>query len=468
MALPEGPTYGVMLDAKDYLGEDGPALLKAAFVPSAQSPLGLVRIAAHRAEIPRCGPMVASLAALGYRVGLNVMQAGSATSDELADLAGLVAAMDGVSVFYFADSLGNMLPDDIRRVVAALRSRWSGEIGFHGHDNMGYGVANVVAAVEAGATWIDGTITGMGRGAGNAQMEYLLIEAQRRGWAPVSPAQIFDLAMGPFARMQREYGWGKNIFYYMGAVRSVHPTFVQEMLSSDRFETGDVLNLVDHLADAYGGRFSAQGVDEAMVSRFGTADGETDLTGRWAGRPVLFVASGPEAERHWPALRAHALAHNAAIVALNHLDFVDPADIEAVVCVHPARLIRILADETWAAIPLISPLAAFPLPLREDAVKLRTVLDYGMAVAPALPTARPRGCTVPSPLGAVHGWCAIAAGGAKEIWLAGFDGYDGASEKYRTMEAVFMGLLEALPLRAGSLTATHHSLPVLPLYGPRA
>ena len=59
------------------------------------------------------------------------------------------------------------------------KTQWDGEIGIHTHNNLGKAVSNSIEAIEKGATWIDPTVTGMGRGPGNSETEYMLIEMSK-------------------------------------------------------------------------------------------------------------------------------------------------------------------------------------------------------------------------------------------------------------------------------------------------
>ncbi len=79
----------------------------------------------------------------------------------------------GAKCLYMADSAGHMLPDEVKLKVGLLRSNFPDdiEIGFHAHHNLGMGVANAIAAVEAGADRIDGSVAGFGAGAGNTPLE---------------------------------------------------------------------------------------------------------------------------------------------------------------------------------------------------------------------------------------------------------------------------------------------------------
>ncbi len=105
------------------------------------------------------------------RVYLNLMKSGTVSADQLLSLLDKVSPVPLAGV-YIVDSYGAMLPGDIRKYVTTLRDRFD-VIGFHGHDNLGLANVNSITALEAGATLVDGTFNGIGRGAGNASIESL-------------------------------------------------------------------------------------------------------------------------------------------------------------------------------------------------------------------------------------------------------------------------------------------------------
>lgn len=89
----------------------------------------------------------------------------------------------GANCVYITDSAGYMLPDDVTARVALARAELNPEteIGFHGHHNLAMGIANSLAAVEAGASRIDGSLAGLGAGAGNTPLEVFLAVCDRMG-----------------------------------------------------------------------------------------------------------------------------------------------------------------------------------------------------------------------------------------------------------------------------------------------
>ncbi|MGX1751366.1 4-hydroxy-2-oxovalerate aldolase [Glutamicibacter protophormiae] len=96
------------------------------------------------------------------------------TPEELAKQARIMADA-GCQCVYVVDSAGALILDDVSDRVAALVAELGNDaqVGFHGHQNMSFGVANSVYAVRAGAKQIDGTLMALGAGAGNSPTEVL-------------------------------------------------------------------------------------------------------------------------------------------------------------------------------------------------------------------------------------------------------------------------------------------------------
>lgn len=141
-----------------------------------------VRVATHCTEADVAEQHIGYAAKQGFDTVGFLMMAHMIPAEDLARQAELMVSY-GANCIYVTDSAGYMLPDDVSEKIGLLRSRFDAqvEIGFHGHHNLAMGIANSLAAVEAGANRIDGSVAGFGAGAGNTPLEVFAAVCDRMG-----------------------------------------------------------------------------------------------------------------------------------------------------------------------------------------------------------------------------------------------------------------------------------------------
>jgi 4-hydroxy-2-oxovalerate/4-hydroxy-2-oxohexanoate aldolase len=141
-----------------------------------------IRVATHCTEANVSRQHIALSQALGLDTVGFLMMAHMVEPAELLEQALLMESY-GANCIYCTDSAGYMLPTDVTARIALLRDRLhpDTEIGFHGHHNLAMGVGNSLAAIEAGATRIDGSAAGLGAGAGNTPLEAMAAVLDRMG-----------------------------------------------------------------------------------------------------------------------------------------------------------------------------------------------------------------------------------------------------------------------------------------------
>ncbi|WP_227937783.1 4-hydroxy-2-oxovalerate aldolase [Alkalihalobacillus deserti] len=164
----------------------------------------MVRVATHVTE----ADIAAQHIALGRELGLKtvgfLMMAHMVSVEKIVEQAKLFESY-GAEVVYVTDSAGYLLPHEVKERISALKNELSCEVGFHGHNNLSMAVANTVAAVEAGATYIDGSLRCLGAGSGNTQTEVMVAVLERMGYETgVNLYRILDVANDVVAKyMQR-------------------------------------------------------------------------------------------------------------------------------------------------------------------------------------------------------------------------------------------------------------------------
>ncbi len=133
-----------------------------------------IRVATHCTEADVSQQHITIAREMGMDTVGFLMMSHMASAEKIVEQAKLMVSY-GANCIYCTDSAGYMLPDEVTEKITALRNELPAEIelGFHGHHNMGMGVANSLAAIEAGCARIDGSVAGLGAGAGNTPLEVL-------------------------------------------------------------------------------------------------------------------------------------------------------------------------------------------------------------------------------------------------------------------------------------------------------
>jgi 4-hydroxy-2-oxovalerate/4-hydroxy-2-oxohexanoate aldolase len=141
-----------------------------------------IRVATHCTEADVSEQHIGMAAKMEMDTVGFLMMAHMVSPETILEQAKLMVSY-GANCIYATDSAGYMLPDDVTARIGLLRAELPKdvEVGFHGHHNMGMAIANSLAAIEAGASRIDGSVAGLGAGAGNTPLEVFCAVLDRMG-----------------------------------------------------------------------------------------------------------------------------------------------------------------------------------------------------------------------------------------------------------------------------------------------
>lgn len=462
----EGISLGVMVNAAELMlpeKEQQAALAQLFPLACDESRVDIVRVACHVHEFERALPASRWLKDLGFTVGFNIMQIADRDQGEVETLSRLASEWP-LDVLYFADSMGGMDPDQAGRIISWLRKYWEGPMGIHTHDNMGLALQNTLHAIDNGVTWVDATVTGMGRGPGNAKTEYVALELERLDQLRPNITPLMGLIRKHFGPLQVKYGWGTNTFYYLSGKYGIHPTYIQEMLGDSRYDEEDVLAVIDHLRIEGGKKYSANTLDAARHFYSGEPRGSWRPSELFENRDIVILGAGPGVSEHRNAIESFIRSRQPVVLALNTQGAIDSDLIDARVACHPVRLLADCDAHCQLPQPLITPASMLP----EDVSKAlagKELLDFGLGVQSDTFSFQETWCVLPSSLVVAYALAAASSGRARRIMLCGFDGYGADDPRTREMQNLF----DAYSHQAGaidicSITPTNYSIPTASVY----
>ncbi len=160
-----------------------PSALRTALDFSAYAAAGLelVRLVYHPDWFDDIVRIAGQAKGRGLAVSVNIALASRYGRAELVSHADRIAAAMAPDVLYVADTCGALTPEQVTDLVTELTTTVGGSIGFHAHDFLSLGYANALAAARAGATYLDCSLLGLGRGGGNLAGELMLIRHRLPG-----------------------------------------------------------------------------------------------------------------------------------------------------------------------------------------------------------------------------------------------------------------------------------------------
>ena len=191
-----------------------------------ESPVDMIRIATYINQMPEAIEMVNYAHERGYETSCNIMAVSRVQERDLL-IACRMLAESPVDVVYVVDSYGALCPIQIRDIVdfyqEGLIAAGASDktMGIHAHNNQQCGFANTIEAMAYGASFMDATVMGMGRGAGNCALENLLGFLKNPKYRINPILKFIEKYMIP---MQEEnLPWGYNMFYMISGITDQHP-----------------------------------------------------------------------------------------------------------------------------------------------------------------------------------------------------------------------------------------------------
>jgi len=262
------PRYGVMVNATDFSSKQ----IKQEFRTRGLDSIDFVRIATHPNNTQAARDIAIELKGLGVEVMVNIMQSHSLDHESLSRICHQLKSVD-LSAVYLADSAGSMFPSSTEHLLRVIREETGFMAGFHGHDNMSMALANANASGQVGGHIVDGTLLGIGRGAGNTRIEHLV--SQRDGKTSYTKLSELILKSGSESGFASGPSRDAEWLFFLSGLEGIHPNFANSLM---RNLPGELVNSVKLLLE----------IPEDKKTHFVEFENEFELD--WYSRPVRVQA----------------------------------------------------------------------------------------------------------------------------------------------------------------------------------
>lgn len=449
--------YAVMINSSDFLDiNNNTKILESFFPDKSKSKITIIRIACHYDHIKKISNSIHFLKKRGYKIAINLMQIHKITPKNLKKILTFLKKIN-IDFFYFADSFGSVRPSQVKTICLNIKKVWKKKFGIHAHDNCGYALANTLEAYKNGATMLDSTILGMGRGAGNTKTEQLLTELEYIGHKNYVTKPIYNLSNGYFKKLKEKYKWGASIYYHLAANKNIHPSYIQELLVDDRYEHNQVIEIIDFLAK----NKKIYSYDSSLIKtiKINYKSKIKDLHENWCkNRNILILGQGDSIKDNIGKVNTFSKRNNCLILSLNINKFFNKNKIDYYIA---SNIKRISIDQRKfnSLNKIIIPYNHVKNYLKViDNHSVKNFLNFDLKIKDSAFIIDENVCYLPNDNVVGYALALCHFGKAKKIFLAGFDGYKDNDSLQLESENYLKFLLKKTKINLNFITKNNYKL----------
>lgn len=414
-------SLAIMINGSDFKSnENYKKLIKKHFIKKRRSKISIIRIATHLRDINKLIPHIKLLKKYGYSIAINLMQIDKVSQRELQKTLGLLKKSKSVDVFYFADSFGSLNPSSVKNICKVIRNNWNKSFGFHAHDNCGLAFKNCLTAIAEGADWIDSTIQGMGRGAGNLKTEEILRYLEKERINNYKSSALDKIAKTDFKKLKHKYNWGKSLYYFLSAKKNIHPSYIQEILADKRYRRKEILKIINHLSKIKSSSFNPLTLQNILNDKLNFKKCWNGL--EWCkNKNILILGQGNSIKKNYRKILDFIDKKKCQVLSLNINKTMKDKYIKYYLACNETRIMIDYKQYLKFSHKTILPIARISKVMKKHFPK--NIKDYGMIVKKDKFNPSSKYCEIPNNLAISYALSISLIGKAKSIFLAGFDGY---------------------------------------------
>ncbi len=201
--------------------------------PSSESLIDMIRVACYVHQVDKAVALAEHCMDKGYEVAINLMAVSKVNETDLDEAVNDISK-SRVPIFYIVDSFGSLYSEQVEHLARKYKKAMPDKtIGIHAHNNMQLAMSNTITAIVEDCNFLDATILGMGRGAGNCPLEILIAFLKNPKYRLLPILDVIQNYVGP---LQKNIDWGYHIPYLITGAMNEHPRSAISWMNSDEKE----------------------------------------------------------------------------------------------------------------------------------------------------------------------------------------------------------------------------------------
>ena len=382
-----------------------------------------IRLTFHKKEIQQAMEWAKIIMEKGYQVFMQPVWTVFYSDIELLRLVEKINALRPYA-FYIVDTLGSMYRNEVSHRFYLIDENMDPQIrlGFHGHNNMqlAFSNAQVLGKIQTKRTLIlDSSVYGMGRGAGNLPTELITQYINKKIQSRYDVTMVMDIYDEYIAAIRKEYEWGYTMPYHIAASHVCHPSYAAYLINKQTLTMKDIEKIIQSIPDEYKVLYDRELIEQLYVQfqskKIDDSAAVQEITGLIQGRKLLILAPGKTLVSHRQEIKDFIEREHPYVISINFVDIGYPLDA----CfVSNHKRIDALSREIRSAEGIRLLLTSnIPRLNREGCL----YVDYDRYTNPDPVVSDNAGLMLLK---------LLQASGAREMFLAGFDGFQEQENYY--------------------------------------
>jgi len=262
-----------------------------------------------------------------------------------------------------------------------------------------------------------------------------MIELKRLNLHESNPSGLMQSYRG-FELLKEKYKWGANVYYHFASQKYIHPTYIQTLLSDERYSYNQIYESINFLSNIKSNSFDKSNILKSIYFNQKKIKGKWKATNWLKNKLVLIIGSGPSIKKDYNKIMNFINKKKPKVLLLNHNSVFSEKIAAATIFSHEARISAEINLYNNLKKPLIIPYSCLNKYYR-NALKNKKIFDYSLTLKDVDFQIEPNGCTLKWPLAIAYALAIVTQANAKEIFLAGFDGYEKNDIRQNEMNDVF-------------------------------